>query len=460
MNRLFKILFFAFISFSCFSQNKSLTESCNEVEEKPKDYKFEILGKIYEHKDVVPICLSHLDAPGIEIKIIKETGVFAIKSWENASAISNESAITNKSKFDIKTSKHKTPYLVQTIKAEIVGEKKKLEIKIITIHDVNVNAMSTRSNDDQILFGYDENQILGYPDFSGNKIPNGVKRYGAKFIGKGAEDNIILNARPHEKNISNHVNVFPFPDITFDGDVFPNDKKIKYLLKNIDGGNDFDEGVCNVCDKKIFEIYANTQKTMIVDIYTLRESDDDVINYCESDPSKKVNCIDDIDAEDHKCILPGADGTLDRYLATGFDQFWTDKDNSNDMPLDKIHIPDSDARHTLEIRPSKNILTGKFYCNSVPQPNHNEMDFPTALTESKRLKIEKDLNSIYNQVGISVQVNKLEGQLVNFDIEPGKDDNKLSDAEQFLMQVYLFGGTELEPTIPSNTKLLVIENFP
>lgn len=172
---------------------------------------------------------------------------------------------------------------------------------------------------------------------------------------------------------------------------------------------------------------------MIVEIYTLCESDDDVINYCSTNPHLMPDCTTPIASATHECILPGADLTLDRYLDHAF---WRQRDNDLSKPSDILDYTNQ-RLHELKIRPSYDNATGRYFCNKRPQPN-NIAPCPDLLTPVELSTLQSDLNTIYNQAGITVEVADKGHKNFNFDLST-TEDNSLSYQEQLRLHWAFIG---------------------
>ncbi len=151
---------------------------------------------------------------------------------------------------------------------------------------------------------------------------------------------------------------------------------------------------------------------------------DDVINYCIDKPWLMLDCNTPITSNTHECILPGEDGTLDRFLDH---TFWKQKDNDPNKPSDILDFSPT-AYHELKIRPSYNAVTGEYFCNKRPQPN-NIAPCPSLLTPAELSALQSDMNTIYNQAGITVEVVDKGYKNFNFD-NRNPDDNGIDISEQ------------------------------
>ncbi|MFZ1705880.1 MAG: hypothetical protein WAT79_16160 [Saprospiraceae bacterium] len=286
---------------------------------------------------------------------------------------------------------------------------------ILIIKEKNVSIHKQTSHS-VALQGFDENDFDNYP-LSGSGLPS-------KFLLAQGTDKVKLNLNLKGSSSKTKVlNAVTFSDLTPDHlSYFKSGDELELTHVNTETNNTFTIKACTP-DINLLDVDIYPQKTMMVEIYTLCESDDDEINYCLSQPWKMLGCSTNITSSLHECIKPGADLTLDRFLDL---EFWEANRYDPSKPHDEL-IYTSPYYHELKIRPRYNSVTNEYICNSLPQANG--IACPDLMTPAELDALRSDLNIIYNQAGISVIVEDMGYRNINFDLK-NPDDERISSLEQ------------------------------
>lgn len=336
------------------------------------------------------------------------------------------------------------------VRMMIVGNDKpvKLKFKLRTIYEIDDGELMHDKNHDKNFAGYDENKISVYPGSETGEPWLYLRTYGLSFL------YFKPNHRGKKESVLDALNFKVSPNT---GNYSPDHDKDFYLRMHSYTGNPeqiIDINLCNDIDLAQANVYPN--KTLTVELYTVCESDDDKVNYCVDANGKyngylKANCIDSIDSPDFVCIDPGDDGSLDLYFPSLENNFWKESDIDLNKATDSLMYTDINFLHTL------NILAGDdLYCNTIPM--QQEIECPELLTEEEIQKIEDNLNTIYNQGGISnIVVNYNGYKNLNFDVS--KEDNKLDPSiEAIFTHLQEYGGSliNLNSPFPNNENQVLI----
>lgn len=288
-----------------------------------------------------------------------------------------------------------------------------LTLSVILIDDLYVNTKKTRELPDS--HAYDPNGFSGYP-FYNDGVP-------WKYLDSGTAESVVLDGRNtiaaqpiFSSSIDNNVEIMSAENelsLTYVGDLQRDISQIHW---------------CGRPDVLLTaDVYTGT-KTYTLHIWTIRESDDDVINYCANDPTLMPNCIDPIPSADHECILPGEDGTFDLYLSPN--QPW--------LSFGQDIITNA-GTVAMRVRAGGDLTCQSMvYSSSKPlevAPTFNMMDLQT------------NTNAILNTGGIQmdfIDYGVIEG---NFDLE--LDDNRASfrEASRFFNQLNLDHNIVGEPVV-------------
>lgn len=288
-----------------------------------------------------------------------------------------------------------------------------ITINGITDRHIKIDKSATHSI---AAYGFDENKYPNYPN-----SPLGLP---SKLLPAQGNDKVKLESSLSKAGKAKVFNAVSLSDLTpghLSYDVQGDELELTDI--HAEAQNYFTVHAC-APGISLMEVDIYPRKTMIVEIYTLCESDDDVINYCSTNPHLMPGCITPIASATHDCILPGTDLTLDRYLDHAF---WRQKDNDLSKPSDILDFSPP-AYHELKIHPSYNPATGQYFCNKKPQPA-NIAPCPDLLTPGELNALQSDLNTIYNQAGILVEVVDKGYKHFNFD-NRNPDDNGVDVMEQ------------------------------
>ena len=268
-----------------------------------------------------------------------------------------------------------------------------LKINLNKTTNVSIDYKKTRSHN--TVFAFDENVYENYP-FYFRDVP-------WKFITSTQGDDIVLKGN---KSIASQ-NVFTSTPPNVLSTI--GDEKIVNI--SYSGQATRDSASIHWCDAMdtiaLLDIYNGT-KHYPLHIWTLRESDDDIINYCLNNNSLMSDCVTPITSNSHECILPGPDGTFDLYLSDN--QPWIN------------HSSDSVIYYQQK---RMKVLAGKDRsCQSKVYPTKKPLEDPPIFSMSDLIS---NTNTILNTAGIQMNLVNHGELIANFDLR-GTDDN---EAEYF-----------------------------
>ncbi len=385
------------------SSSREPDEVCYKHEALDLGYYIKLNGTLYNNWESAFICESDLVA---NIEIFYNESEAAVQGsnwdWSNCDCTGQNSAYASIAIGDFVSDKLT---IEVTFKEEQVGHPNystfvTLKLYVYLITNVAINDKATHAI---VQYAYDENSFPDYPIFV-----NSNATYGStspwKFIPNGLTDKIT---------ITGHKNLLKGASITTKDINNMTSSSLSYnpTGQELDIHHIGPPGAelnlkTELCSSNIL---LNTDtypmKTISIDVYSLAESDDDQVNYCLSDRSKKKNCMDLITDPNHKCILPGIDGSLDLYN----NPTWV-------KPTDDIYKPNN---LIMEVRAGADL-----YCNSTPRTN-NTSPFLTSLDI---VKLQNDLNTVYNSIGLNITL--IDKGMVKRNYDSYKDDNKIDAANE------------------------------
>lgn len=293
----------------------------------------------------------------------------------------------------------------------------------LTLVKVNSNNMTLDENKTrrQSLFSFDDNNFSSYPYF-GSGIP-------WKFMSRNEDDIFVIDNKI--KNIESVI-FQDTPVNAFDYSSTGLEVTISQVLPGLD--DPFTNAVHACTDIHLFNTNTYPSQTLLINVYTLADTDDDKINYCPTDGSLLPDCTTPISDPNHDCIDVGPDGTLDLFADLSY---WATNLQKPAKPRDEWVWTNgnNDQANTLRLKPSVTpILTNPYYCNSVPLPNNT--DTPPSMPDLS--VYEAKLNDLYNKVGVNIVLAD-QGTLYT-NIDSGKDDGHISSLrEQIYLHASIFG---------------------
>ncbi len=183
------------------------------------------------------------------------------------------------------------------------------------------------------------------------------------------------------------------------------------------------------CNEDIFKIDYLQKKVLKIHVYVICESDDDEINYCLDDPYKDKLCQNMI-TPNHRCLLPGSDGSLDLYASL----------KSYASPMDEIE-KFVGLGHQNYIRAG-----GDGKCDSNIFKAANDEDCPVVSQTEVEEYLREATDLLYSTAGIELEL-VWHGEIKrNFDSR--NDDNRLDRSEQVdLTRETIGGSTALETVV-------------
>ena len=398
-------------------------------------------GHYYRDGSTAIICESSLAEPLLTIELQKfgqPSSAIEVKWLSGTDSEDNPSTISI-GRFEKQGSFLGKKYMTNNIEASIEGDKVVYNLTIKLIADCSLDISKTRS---KAAYGVDANTIEGYPTY--NLDPKLNKPY--KWIPKGGSDEVVLKLKPSNTSIKNHLDIHtPEANVSAEPILDPMGDLTQHTLNHLsDTGNDFDK--VHICDHYAYNLVSDGLKTLEVDIYIVTESDDDYIDYCVTDPHYEADCATPL-SKRHKCINPGSDGVLDLYLRQSL---------YKDPPLSKLNNPSigpdpiyysGTFASSLEINPVPTFIPSTpYFCNTKSKLVPSNTPVKPILSSSKKAEIINDLNQIYNQVGISVNVFFIE---VEYSFDSNIDDDIISRREQSELHEFLI---RTDPALANITK--------
>ena len=206
-------------------------------------------------------------------------------------------------------------------------------------------------------------------------------------------------------------------------------------------------------------------KNYSLDIYTLREVDDDLPNYCHDkdgngtsfesnadfDIGLMPNCMDPIPSTEHICIDPGEDGSVD--LSLDISSYLRGKNEIVEIPANgKVKVKQNSVKAGVDkkcdTRPYRSGFDGPFKFSEY------QIDDAYSLNQSEVLERIESVNLFYNRIGVNFIPNWNTMQ-VNFDFEI--DDNEMSYSKDVDKEFTTFTHQLYGITINSSGDLLVVK---
>jgi hypothetical protein len=399
------------------------------------EYGFLIDGKIYFSNDQIyycpdrfPIIITAVDKNGVPIsdvnakwEIEDKIGSIEESYGDHAQIRINENNLLNQ------RVKFKVTYKVSNNDEETL----RLRLHRLTYLDVD-----EKSSESTRTYSFDENKIATYP-YHGDGKPY------AFYLSNNIDPVRFSTEHP------NRLKMAKFKPISKINTVA--DDKGESLNINYTQSSYPDSVYLLACDTvRIAKLDIYPPKTLDVNIYTLAETDDDIANYCinkdgdnipyengDVDGSLKPDCKTKIDSKDWECVLPGPDGSLDLFNNL---KSWRRKDNNASLDFDTLQGPEN-LNHLRKVYAGNDK-----FCNVRPLPN-DTADYEDV--SSKIIQISQNLNSIYNKVGVTINLNYLGVKYFNFDSsnDNGNGERDTADiynnAEQRYVHLQLFGGQSI-----------------
>ena len=397
--------------------NGTRNSSVSSVECVDSEFGFLVEGKFYKNKDKVFACKG----VNLDVLLVQATTLTPVTNPPiNATNIIFSGNVTDIAPGDafaqvIPENFNNSGKATVKVTFYSGGSDNSLELSFFLIKEKNVSVHETDSHT-LAAYGFDENEFPNYPN-STSGLPS-------KFLPAQENDKVKLTSNLSGVSKTKVFNTISLSDLTPDHLLYGiSGDELELTHIHSETQNSFTVKAC-APDISLMEVDIYPSKTMTVEIYTLCESDDDVINYCNTNPSLLPDCSTPISSATHECILPGADLTLDRYLDHAF---WREQNNDPTKPSDVLDFSPA-AYHELKILPSYNPATNRYFCNKRPQPS-NVAPCPDLLTPAELSTIQSDLNTIYNQAGIQVTVIDKGYKNFNFD-NKFSDDNGIDISEQ------------------------------
>lgn len=424
------IVFAIFIGFNhfAFGQVEVRSDECFGIVKKDEAYIIRLNGNDYEDNDYAYICKNDLVPPLSNIELLyKDNGMPVQGShWEwdkcecQAANPNDHTAFIN---FDHFEGDNKLTIKVRFRETsqdfDQTGDEIDLKLNVRLIENLEINESQTSQ---VAQYAFDENKIKEYNTYS-NGIPY-------KVIIDGLQDNVIFDDNKSEDYYQN-LNITSFS--TMDGqnsniitefDAGNRSLEISHIANNNNTDLDilYNHSLCDDEEILVSDIQP-AGREIVLYVYELQESDDDIANYCtdwegenENEGREyQVDCETKITSKHHQCILPGEDGSLDLFANL---KSWV-------SPLDKIV---GNGNFAAKVTAGENLK-----CDTDPREN-NIHDFSTSHDLSK---LEQDLNAIYNKLDINFTLEPIVTIPANYD--SFKEDNIMNDRELTEYHLQLFG---------------------
>lgn len=256
-----------------------------------------------------------------------------------------------------------------------------------------------------------------------------------KWIPKGGSDEVVLKLKPSNTSIKNHLDIHtPEGNVSAEPILDPMGDLTQHTLNHLSStGNDFDK--VHICDHYAYNLVNDELKTLEVDIYIVTESDDDYLDYCMTDPHYEFDCTTLVTST-HKCINPGPDNILDLY--SNLREYRNPPSSylfDPSLGPNPIDVASAMELFTLEVRPVETGNPEKPYmCNMKKIFVEIEPPKKPTLSAAKKAEIVADVNEVYNQVGITVDMTFIN---VDYNFDSVIDDNYLDGTEQELLRIWL-----------------------
>lgn len=387
-------------SFVVLSQERQF-DTCEEIGRIDIDYFIEIDSVKYKDNDEIYLCNNQ---PTVGIRVLYnipndprhlDTVSGIHWNWTKSNCLNPSS--TN---------------ALNSVNRNTVGKKIKIsftENYIPALKNKKINLLlktkkiETIKTDSKTKYGYahDTNNFSDYPYFDqGTPYQLSVN---------GRLDSIKLKLKNSTKKSSIPINGLPTNDINF------RLSSQKHLVLGDAHGLVFEEDSinCIYCTNKTLLKVDNFvgEKDVNLHIFVVRELDDDLINYCPTDPALKKDCSTPIQSDTFQCILPGNDNLFD--LGLDFKQPWIDRTNDSIVGFRGFRMKvmagkDSTCQSNTY---RSTVLLGDTLKNAA---NFNYAD------------LIKDTKEIYARVGINIIPTRYDVH-ANFDLV--KEDNKIEKAE-------------------------------
>jgi Tfp pilus assembly protein PilZ len=429
----------------------------------PSNYHFKIGTHFYNHDDKAYICKEDLPLviviyDKITNNPISASDVLWSGKINGTYGTVAEGQVTLANFGTKKNVKFDASFTVNSTKHELG----KFEVNIVDKVDIDFEETHSAAN-----YGFDENKIKNYPTY------DSILSF--KVIPQGSSDSIIFKQRNFGKGVK-----------------FSTSLPEKFSYQGSLRGVNINNIVTPISNPTLIKVCADNEKnknltfadiyplkSYVIDLYSLCETDDDVANYCHDrngngisfepgltggkpdyDGSLMPDCISPIVDSNHICILPGPDGTLDRFADINIR--WNQKLNDFSRGNDKLFYSDPakgrndpNFYHFLTIRPSHNKkLANQYFCNNRPSPR--DTSGCTSIISSADISVaEQNLNKLYKQANVQFNIINHGRLYANYDIK-GKDNDTLDVAEQIWLHVSLFGTSRQTLVKPLNAVAWVV----
>jgi len=400
----------------------SYSQACDVLTLKNDEIVFLFDGHYYRDGSTAIICESSLAEPLLTIELQKfgsPPSAIEVKWLSGTDSEDNPSTISI-DHFKKQGSFLGKKYMTNNIEASIVSDKSVYTLTVKLLEDCSLHISKTRS---KAAYGVDANTKKGYPTY--NIDPKLNKPY--KWIPKEGSDEVVLKLKPSNTSIKNHLDIHaPEDNVSAEPILDPMGNLTQHTLNHLsDTGNDFDK--VHICDHYAYNLINDEPKTLEVDLYIVTETDDDFLDYCLTDPYYKADCTTPLNQR-HRCINPGSDGALDLYYqlndyANPPSSFLIDPS----LGPNPIWINSTEELFTLEVRPIPTFIPSKPYvCNMKKLLIESGPSKKPVLSTAKRDQIIDDMNEVYNQVGISVDITFID---IDYNFDSVIDDDVLDEGE-------------------------------